>query len=43
MNKREKHKQDLTELLDQALETDNPTSIKDYIAANINLVRPLTT
>jgi hypothetical protein len=40
MNKREKHKQDLTELLDQALETDEPTPIKDYIAANSNLPGP---
>jgi hypothetical protein len=40
MNKREKHKQDLTALLDQALETDETTSIKDYIAANSNLPGP---
>jgi hypothetical protein len=40
MNKREKHKQDLTELLDQVLEIDETTPIKDYIAANSNLPGP---
>jgi len=40
MGKREKHKQDLTELLDQVLETDQTILLKDYIAANSNLPGP---
>ena len=40
MSKREKHKQDLTELLDQVLETDQTSPLKDYIAANSNLPGP---
>jgi hypothetical protein len=40
MNKREKYKQDLIELLDQVLETGEAAPIKDYIAANSNLPGP---
>ncbi|MBN1218460.1 MAG: hypothetical protein JXM69_06010 [Anaerolineae bacterium] len=40
MNKQEKHKQDLIELLDQVLETNESTPLKDYIAANSNLPGP---
>ncbi|MBN1993575.1 MAG: hypothetical protein JW953_12820 [Anaerolineae bacterium] len=36
MNKREKHKQDLIELLDQILETGEATPLRNYIAANSN-------
>jgi hypothetical protein len=40
MSKREKHKQDLTELLDRVLETGKTTPLKDYITANSNLPGP---
>lgn len=40
MNKREKHKQDLTELLERVLETGKTTPLKDYITANSNLPGP---
>jgi hypothetical protein len=40
MSKRENHKQDLTELLDQVLETDEATPIRGYIIANSNLPGP---
>jgi len=40
MSKREKHKQDLIELLDQTLETGETTPLEDYMAANSNLPGP---
>jgi hypothetical protein len=40
MSKRENHKQDLTALFNQVLETDEATQIRDYIIVNSNLPGP---